>query len=120
MAATAMRNNLTESLIVGGAVGALALALHRWAGASTPAVRLLLLLLAALALALLQLGFVYYRSRRRGAAPPSPPEPPAGWPPSGRRNLFARELTSDWTGLEEAPAEPARPAPPPGGPEPPA
>ena len=106
-----MRNTITESLIVGGAVGLLALAIHRWTDASSPGTRLLVLLLAALGLGLLQLGLLLFRSRRRGAAPPGEPDQPPSWPQNGRRNPFARELTSDWTGLEESPAEPAaRPA----------
>lgn len=116
-----MRNDLVESLWIGGGIGLLILAIHALTSGAPPQAQLLALLAAALLIACAQIGVTIWRQRhgdRTGG-------PPAATPPGftrlrrGRRNPFFRELTSDWTGLDEHlpdddRAKPASsPAPPP-------
>jgi hypothetical protein len=106
-----MRNDVVESLAIGGSIGLLALLIHAWTDAAGLERQLLALLIAGLALAALQLAWGYRRARRAGP----PPEQHAQRDGHGPHNPFFRELTSDWTGLEDSPAEPpSKPqAPPP-------
>ena len=101
-----MRNDLIESVLIGGSVGLLAIIIHIWTDAAATATQVLALLAAGFGLAGFQLALAYRRSRRPGRAPDGPgssDQPPA------RRNQFMRELTSDWTGLEDSPQPPAAP-----------
>ncbi|HNP73539.1 MAG TPA: hypothetical protein PLO33_05840 [Kouleothrix sp.] len=99
-----MRNDLIESLLIGAGVALLALAVHAWADGAAAAVQLLALALAGMALAGLQLAFAYYRGHSSGEEDIAP-----GQPPRARRNQFLRELTSDWTGLEDMQPERQQP-----------
>jgi hypothetical protein len=101
-----MRNNLSESLLIGCgiALGVLLVqALTQGAPAST---QLLALLIAGVVLFCIQLALTLRRAR----CGDPPPEKQAEQPKRamlrrGRLNPFVRELTHDWTGLDAHLAE---------------
>jgi hypothetical protein len=101
-----MRKDLIDSLLLGGAIALVALALHALTDEAAPHYQLLALALAAVLLFAIQLGLARHRARSaaRPADESADEEPPFKHNP---RNPFFRELTSDWTGLDERPpAEP--------------
>ncbi len=98
-----MRNDLIESLCIGGCIGLAIVVTHVLTNSAAPQVQLLVLLAAAIVIAVGQLLLSSWRNRQ-GAAPHSEPSEHA---PNtfrlrrNRRNPFFRELTRDWTGLDE-------------------
>jgi hypothetical protein len=111
-----MRKDLFDSLIMGLSIAFVVLAIRTLADGAAERTQLLLLLLAGVALAGLQLALTLRRARRRGHAGAQWPEPdrPAPRLRRDQRNPFVRELTREWTGLDEhviergaAPAEKA-------------
>jgi hypothetical protein len=106
-----MHINLRDSLIMGASVAFLVLALRVLIDDATAQVQLVALLLAGALLAGLQIALSFRRARRNGRAPEQPAEPshPSTRPRFDRRNPFVRELTDDWTGLNEHVT--ARPSP---------
>ena len=106
-----MKYDLADSLLVGGSIGFIALAIHALTGAAQPGVQLLALTLAGAALFGVQLALFVRRARQPGSAQDeqSDPEQTLAHLRHNRRNPFFRELTSDWTGLEDSPQPPAAP-----------
>jgi hypothetical protein len=106
-----MRYDLIDSLLLGGTIGFVALALHMLTDGAPPHYQLLALVLAGAALFAVQIALALRRSRQsgRGSDEAAEHEPPRLR--HNRRNPFYRELTSDWTGLDEYPPAPERPAP---------
>jgi hypothetical protein len=102
-----MRNDLIESICIGGCIGLAIVLMHLLTSGAGPQVQLLALLAAAIAIAAGQVLLSSWRNRQ-GAAPRSQPSEQA---PSisrlrrNRRNPFFRELTHDWTGLDEYAAD---------------
>ncbi len=110
-----MRNDLIDSLLIGGGIGFVALALHMLTDGSAPLLQLVALVLAAIALFCLQIVLTVRRSPRTGgsAEEPSEAEQRVSAPRHSRRNPFFRELAHDWTGLDErGPEQQADPVPP--------
>jgi hypothetical protein len=98
-----MRNDLIESLWIGGCIGFAVLAVHMFTANAAPQVQLMALLAAALVVACCQIAFTIWRERRGIPSGNSPAEQePNVWRlRRNRRNPFFRELTSDWTGLDD-------------------
>ena len=101
-----MRNSLLESLIVGCGIALGVMLVHTLTQGAPATTQLLALLAAGIVLFCIQLGLALRRPRRDGA----PTEQQAGvehrlLSRRGRRNPFFRELTHDWTGLDEHPTE---------------
>jgi hypothetical protein len=98
-----MRNDLVESLWIGGCIGLVVLAIHALTASAAPQVQLMALLAAALLVACCQIAFTIWRERRGipSGTPPPEQEPNILRLRRNRRNPFFRELTSDWTGLDE-------------------
>jgi hypothetical protein len=98
-----MRNDLIESLWIGGCIGLAVLAVHLLTASAAPQVQLVALLAAAFLIACCQIAFTIWRERRGipSGAPPAEQEPNVLRLRRNRRNPFFRELTSDWTGLDE-------------------
>jgi hypothetical protein len=102
-----MRNDLIEGLCIGGCIGLAIVVMHALTSSAAPQVQLLVLLAAAVVIAAGQVLFSSWRNRQ-GTAPRSQASEPA---PSmsrlrrNRRNPFFRELTRDWTGLDEYAAD---------------
>jgi hypothetical protein len=108
-----MRNDLVESLWIGGGIGLLILAIHALTTGAPPQAQLLALLAAAILIACAQIGVTIWRQRRgdRTGSPPAAIPPGFARLRRSRRNPFFRELTSDWTGLDEHLADDERPKP---------
>jgi hypothetical protein len=98
-----MRKDLFDSLIMGLSIAFVVLAIRTLADGAAEQIQLLMLLAAGVALAGLQLALTLRRARRRGHAGAQWPEPgqPAPRPRRDQRNPFVRELTREWTGLDE-------------------
>jgi hypothetical protein len=98
-----MRNDLIESLVIGGSIGFVVLAIHALTDGAPAQLRLLALLVAGIGLFCAQLALGIRRTRRSGAPhEEQPQQAPAPLQRAGRRrNPFFRELTHDWTGLDE-------------------
>lgn len=98
-----MRNDLVESLWIGGCIGLVVLAVHALTANATPQIQLLALLAAAVVIACCQIVFTIWRERRGipSGSPPADHAPNVLRLRRNRRNPFFRELTSDWTGLDE-------------------
>ncbi|HEU5102690.1 MAG TPA: hypothetical protein VFU22_26880 [Roseiflexaceae bacterium] len=101
-----MRNSLLESLMVGCGIALGVMLVHTLTQGAPATTQLLALLAAGIVLFCIQLGLALRRPRRDGA----PPKQQAGaeyhlLSRRGRRNPFFRELTHDWTGLDEYPTE---------------
>jgi hypothetical protein len=98
-----MRNELVESLWIGACIGLAVLVVHALTANTTPQVQLLALLAAAILVACCQIAFTIWRERRGipSGAPPTDHTPQFLRNRRNRRNPFFRELTSDWTGLDE-------------------
>ena len=98
-----MRNDFVESLWIGGCIGLVVLVVHAFTASATPQVQLLALLVAAVVIACCQIVFTIWRERRGipSGAPPTDQAPNVLRLRRNRRNPFFRELTSDWTGLDE-------------------
>jgi len=102
-----MRNDLIESLCIGGCIGLAIVVMHALTSGAAPPVQLLALLAAAILIAAGQVLFSAWRNRQ-GTAPRSQPSEYAPSLPRlrrNRRNPFFRELTRDWTGLDEYAAD---------------
>lgn len=109
-----MRNDLVESLGIGGGIGLLILAIHALTTGAPPQAQLLALLAAALLIACAQIGVTIWRQRHgdRTGSPPAVTPPGFARLRRSQRNLFFRELTSDWTGLDERQPDDERTKPP--------
>jgi hypothetical protein len=98
-----MRNDVVDSLIMGGSIAFVVLAIHTLTDGTSADQQELALLLAGAALAVLQLALTIWRARRNGSTPDQPAETARrarGMRPV-RRNPFIRELNRDWTGLDD-------------------
>jgi hypothetical protein len=102
-----MRNSLIESLMVGCGIALGVMLVHTWTQGAPATTQLLALLAAGIVLFCIQLGLALRRSGQHS----QPPEEPS-WLEQhpmltrrSRRNLFFRELTDDWTGLDDHSAE---------------
>jgi hypothetical protein len=98
-----MRNSPIESLLIGGGIALGVLLVHALTQGAPALVQLLALLAAGVVLFCVQLVLAL----RRAPPPHRQDEPQRRFGPlrQRRRNMFARELTHDWTGLEDHPAE---------------
>jgi hypothetical protein len=101
-----MRNSPIESLIIGCGIALGVVLVHVLTQGAPMLTQLLALLAAGMILFCIQLALALLRAHRS----PAPDQRDAPQPPSRllhgrRRNPFARELTHDWTGLEDHPTE---------------
>ncbi|HJZ47289.1 MAG TPA: hypothetical protein VKE41_08995 [Roseiflexaceae bacterium] len=101
-----MRNSLIESLVLGCGIVLGVLLVQALAEGAPAMTQLLALLGVGVVLFCIQLVLTLRRRRSNDV----PPEHEAGQQPvallrRGRRNPFFRELTHDWTGLDDHPAE---------------
>jgi hypothetical protein len=102
-----MRNSLIESLVVGGGIALGVLLVHTLTQGAPVTTQLLALLGVGIVLFCAQLALILRRARRTGQ-PPEQQDELAQRPilsRRGRRNPFFRELTHDWTGLDDHLAE---------------
>jgi hypothetical protein len=99
-----MRNSLIESLVIGCGIALGVLLVHTLTQGAPAMTQLLALLTAGVVLFCVQLALVL---RRGGRLPEEQDKPQQPSRPlrRRRRNPFARELTHDWTGLEDHSAE---------------
>jgi hypothetical protein len=100
-----MRNSLLESLIVGCGIALGVMLIHTLTQGAPAATQLLALLAAGIVLFCVQLGLALRRSRQDGRLSEEQLEQHPIRLRHGRRNLFFRELTHDWTGLDDHSAE---------------
>jgi hypothetical protein len=102
-----MRYDLIDSLLIGGSIGLIVLAIRALTDGASSQLKLLALLAAGGALFCVQLALLIRRRRRAGR--PAEDQAEAERRPArmrrDRRNPFFRELTQDWTGLDEHIAE---------------
>src|SRR5262245_41517532 len=109
-----MRHDWFDSLIVGGSIALVVLVIQLLTGSASGQARLLPLLVAGTVLAGLQLVLTLRRARRGPTSKQrSQLDHPDPSPRIDRRNPFIRELTRDWTGLDDrglasGPPRPAR------------
>ena len=98
-----MRNHLAESLCIGGLIGVAVLLIHVLTANAAPQIQLLALLAAACLVACCQIAFTIWYERRGIPSGSSPDDQATNFLRfrRNRRNPFFRELTSDWTGLDE-------------------
>ena len=101
-----MRNNLIESLVIGCGIALGVVLVHVLTEDAPAMTQLLALLIAGIVLFCIQLALAIRRARL-GGLPPQQDEPQPRFRSlrQRRRNPFARELTHDWTGLEDHSAE---------------
>lgn len=95
-----MRNSPIESLVIGGGIALGVLLVHALTQGAPVTTQLLSLLTAGVVLFCLQLALAL----RRGSPTPAAqdePQPRSRSLRQRRHNPFARELTHDWTGLED-------------------
>jgi len=104
-----MRYDWFDSVIVGGSIALAILAIQTLADGAPGQARLLLLLLAGAVLAGLQLVLTLRRTRRGASEQPPQSGRPAPDARTDRRNPFIRELTRDWTGLDDRGLAPGPP-----------
>lgn len=100
-----MRRDLFDSLLIGVSIGFIALAIHALTDGSAPHYQLLALTLAGAVLFGIHLALALRRrqqarSQKETVEPEHAPETFL----RDRRNPFFRELTRDWTGLDEYPS----------------
>jgi hypothetical protein len=101
-----MRNSLIESVMVGGSIALGVLLIHTLTQGAPAATQLLALLAVGVVLFGMQLVLTLRRTRRSGPPPEEQARPQQRSAlRRGRRNPFFRELTQDWTGLDEHLAE---------------
>ena len=102
-----MRNSPIESLVIGCCIALGVLLVHALTQGAPVMTQLLALLTAAVVLFCIQLALAVRRARRGSPPPEDQDEPQQRSRPLRyrRRNPFARELTDDWTGLEDHSAE---------------
>jgi hypothetical protein len=102
-----MRNSSIESLIVGSGIALVVLLIRALAQGAPAMTQLLALLAAGVVLFCIQLALTLRRARQGGSPPEDQEQPLERARPlrERRRNPFARELTHDWMGLEDHPAE---------------
>jgi hypothetical protein len=93
-----MRNSTIESLVIGCGIALGVLLVHTLTQGAAAISQLLALLAVGVVLFCVQLAL----ASRRGSPPPAAPGESRTRPlRQRRRNPFARELTHDWTGLED-------------------
>ena len=98
-----MRNSPIESLVIGCGIALGVLLVYGLTQGAPAMIQLLALLAAGVVLFCIQLALALLHARRDGRSPEEQDEPQQrSWPlRQRRRNAFARELTHDWTGLED-------------------
>ena len=102
-----MRNSLIESLVIGCGIALGVLLVHTLTQGAPATAQLLALLAAGIVLFCIQLALALRGARRTGQ-PPKQQDERTQRPilsRRGRRNPFIRELTHDWTGLDDHLAE---------------
>jgi hypothetical protein len=102
-----MRNSVLESLMIGCGIALGVLLIHTLTQGTPATTQLLALLAAGIVLFCLQLGLALRRSGKYGPPHDEQTRLDQHLPLSrrGRRNQFFRELTHDWTGLDDHSAE---------------
>src|SRR5438552_1963743 len=102
-----MRNHPIESLLIGCGIALGVLLVHALTQGAPALTQLLALLAAGVVLFCTQLALALRRARRGAQPHEQQHEPQQRSRPLRyrRRNPFARELTHDWTGLEDHSAE---------------
>jgi hypothetical protein len=98
-----MRKDLINSLLIGGTIGLVALAIHAVTDNAAPHYQLLALVLAGAALFAVHLVLALRRKAR--AETDDGREQEAASLRHDPRNPFFRELTKDWTGLDDYPVD---------------
>ena len=107
-----MHKDLIDNLVIGAGIAFVVLAIHALTDSASAQLQLLALILAGIALFCVQLALTLRRARRTDPPreEPAEPEQRPSRPRAGRRNPFFRELTHDWTGLDEHSVDSARDA----------
>jgi hypothetical protein len=102
-----MHNSVIESLMVGCGIALGVLLIQALTQDAPATTQLLALLAAGIVLFCIQLGLALRRSRHSGTQPDAHarPAPRRALTRRARRNPFFRELTHDWTGLDDHTAE---------------
>ena len=102
-----MRNSPIESLVIGCGIALGALLVHALTQGAPALTQVLALLVAGVVLFCIQLALTVRRARQGSPPPDQQDEPQQRFQPlrQRRRNLFMRELTHDWSGLEDPSAE---------------
>jgi hypothetical protein len=102
-----MRSSIIESVMVGCGIALGVMLVHTLTQGAPATTQLLALLVAGIVLFCIQLGLALRRSRRDGSRfdEQAGLEQPPLLSRRARRNPFFRELTHDWTGLDDHPAE---------------
>jgi hypothetical protein len=106
-----MRSDIVDSLLIGCTIGFAALAIHALTDGAAPHYQLLALVVAGAGLFAAQLALALRRTRQRQQASDESAEHDGATPRHNRRNPFFRELTSDWTGLDDRPPTDPSPEP---------
>ena len=102
-----MRNSPIESLAIGCGIALGVLLVHALTQGAPALTQLLALLTAGVVLFCIQLALALWHAHRGSPPPDQQDEPHQRYQPlrRRRRNLFVRELTHDWIGLEDPSAE---------------
>src|SRR5262245_18696435 len=102
-----MRNSPIESLVIGCGIALGVVLVHARTQGAPALTQLLALLAASLVLFCIQLALALRSARRASPPPDQQHEPHQRYQPlrQRRRNLFMRELTPDWIGLEDPSTE---------------
>ena len=98
-----MHTSPIESLVIGCGIALGVLLVHTLTQGAPALIQLLALLSAGVVLFCIQLALSVRRARRSGQSPEQSDAPQGPSLPlrRRRRNLFVRELTHDWMGLED-------------------
>ena len=102
-----MRNSPIESLVIGCGIALGVLLVHALTQGAPALTQLLALLAAGVVLFCIQLALTVRRARQGSPPPDQQDEPQQRFHSlrQRRRNLFVRELTHDWIGLEDPSTE---------------
>ena len=102
-----MRISAIESLVIGCGIALGVMLVHALTQGAPALTQLLALLIAGVVLFCIQLALALRRARRASPPPDQQDEPHQRYQPlrQRRRNLFVRELTPDWIGLEDPSTE---------------
>jgi hypothetical protein len=100
-----MLKDVINSLLIGGIIGFVALAIHALTDTAAPHYQLLALALAGVVLFAVHLTLGLRRSGKSRADADDGREHEGAALRPDRRNPFFRELTKDWTGLDDYPVD---------------